>query len=116
MLLYGISLWAEQAITLQPLQKYVVKSEKDITTINIIANGNVGVQVLWKREDGLYLYKYIRLNISGDTILEFIPGESEVIYSSNFPYSLTNGEAPKSLVIIQNLGNSPINITKMEVK
>ncbi len=104
------------AFSLQPLEKYVIERERPVKEVRISAHGEIGLQVLWKRKDGLYIYAYRRLFIDGDTTITLNPKDGEVIYSSNFPYSLTGGRSPNSIVIIQNLADYEISITKMEVK
>lgn len=77
--------------------------------------GRVKVIALKKREDGLYLMARATVVLKGKGVEMYLK-PTRPIYSSNYPYSLTGGEAPEGIVIIQNIGDTPLELNEVEVE
>ncbi len=77
--------------------------------------GRIKVIALKRREDGTYLMARSTVTLAGKTV-EIYLKPTRPIYSSNYPYALTGGEAPKGVVIIQNLEDSPVDLNEVEVE
>ncbi len=77
--------------------------------------GRLKVIALKRRSDGLYLMARTTVLLKGREVEMYLK-PTRPIYSSNYPYSLTGGKAPKGIVIIQNLGDEPVDIDEVEVE
>ncbi len=78
--------------------------------------GTIKIIALKKRPDGIYLMSSLTVDLGRVRDLEMFLKPEKPIYSSNYPYALVGGESPEGIVIIQNIGDTPISLEKVEVR
>ncbi len=78
--------------------------------------GKVRITALKRREDGIYLMASSVVDLNRTPEIEVFLKPTMPIYSSNYPYTLTGGEAPAGIVLIQNLNEAPLSLTDVEVR